>query len=89
MTVKTRNRLITLSILAAPFCFLPGSPAFLDAEPLPPVAPLPNPNGYDDLVKAGQMITGDPGNYNQLNEQQLRASWLQRMLKRCNCCAPV
>ena len=53
MTGKTRNWLITLFILASPFV-LPGSPVFWDAEPLPPVAPLPNPNGYDDLVKAGK-----------------------------------
>lgn len=71
MTTKTRNWLITLFILASPFLLFLGLLLFWTAEPLPPLAPLPNPNGYDDLMKAGQTITGDPGNYNQLNEQQL------------------
>ena len=65
MTVRTRNRLITFSILAGPFIFLFCLLLFWDAEPLPPVPPLPNPNGYDDLVKAGETITGDVGNYRQ------------------------
>jgi hypothetical protein len=71
MTVRTRHRLIALSIIAAPFVFLVCLLLFWDAEPLPPVPPLPNPNGYDDLVKAGQMITGEPGDYNELNKRQL------------------
>jgi hypothetical protein len=71
MTVRTRNRFITFSILAGPFVFLLCLLLFWDAEPLPPIPPLPNPNGYDDLVKAGQMITGEPDDYNELNEQQL------------------
>ena len=58
MTVRTRNRLIALSIIAAPFVFLACLLLFWDAEPLPPVPPLPNPNGYVDLVKAGETITG-------------------------------
>jgi hypothetical protein len=71
MTTKTRNWLFTLLILAAPFLFFLGLLLFWTAEPLPPLAPLPNPNGYDDLVKAGRTIQGNPGDYNQMNEQQL------------------
>ena len=71
MTTKTRNWLITLLILASPFLIFLGFLLFWTAEPLPPIAPLPNPNGYDDLVKAGQMITAIPADYDQLNEQQL------------------
>ena len=56
MTVRTRNRLIAFSIMAAPFVFLLCLLLFWDAEPLPPVPPLPNPNGYDDLMKAGKMV---------------------------------
>lgn len=59
MTVKARNRLIAFSIMAAPFVFLICLILFWTAEPLPPIAPLPNPNGYADLVKAGQMVTND------------------------------
>jgi hypothetical protein len=45
MTKKTRNWLIALSILAFPFVLFLSFLIFLE-EPLPPVAPLPNPNGY-------------------------------------------
>jgi hypothetical protein len=37
----------------------------------PPPRPLPNPNGYDDFVWAGQNVTGNP--YAATNESQLRA----------------
>jgi len=72
MTVRTRNRLITFSILAGPFIFLFCLLLFWDAEPLPPVPPLPNPNGYDDLVKAGETIKGDVGNLNEMGQAELR-----------------
>lgn len=39
----------------------------------PPSPPVPNPNGYDDLVKAGQMITGNFGNIEKFGETELRA----------------
>ena len=71
MTTKTRNWLMTLLILASPFLLFLGLLLFWTAEPLPPVAPPPNPNGYDVLVKAVQTVADDPGDYNQLNEQQL------------------
>lgn len=74
MTVKTRNRLIALSIVTAPFVFLLCLLLFWDAEPLPPVPPLPNPNGYDDLVKAGQMISGNVGNYDEMGQSEFRAT---------------
>ncbi|HUA39204.1 MAG TPA: hypothetical protein VMA35_12505 [Candidatus Sulfopaludibacter sp.] len=73
MTVRTRNRLITFSILAGPFIFLFCLLFFWEAEPLPPVPPLPNPNGYDDLVKAGEMIKGDVGNYDEMGQAELLA----------------
>jgi hypothetical protein len=73
MTVRTRNRLIAFSILAAPFVFLICLLLFWNAEPLPPVPPLPNPNGYDDLVKAGQMITDKVGDFDKMNEEELRS----------------
>ena len=70
MTSKTRNWLITLLILASPFLFFLGLLIFWNAEPLPPVAPLPSPNGYEDLVKAGRLIKSMAG-YDQTNELQL------------------
>ncbi len=71
MATKTRNWLITLFILASPFLFFLALLFFWTAEPLPPLAPLPNPNGYDDLANAGRAVTGDPGEYTQMDEQQL------------------
>jgi hypothetical protein len=71
MTKKTRNWLIVLSILAFPFVLFLGCLIFME-EPLPPLAPLPNPNGYDDLVKAGQMIKGDVWDYDTANLEKLR-----------------
>ena len=73
MTVRTRNRLIAFSIIAAPFVFLLCLLLFWDAEPLPPVPPLPHLNGYEDLVKAGQMITQNVSHHDEMNQQELRA----------------
>lgn len=72
MTVRTRNRLITFSILAGPFVFLLCLLLFWDAEPLPPLPPLPHPNGYDDLVKAGNMVSNDFEDYDELTSAKLR-----------------
>ena len=70
MATKTRNWLITLFILASPFLLFLGLLVFWDAGTLPPLAPLPNPNGYENLVKAGRVIKSMAG-YDQTNEQQL------------------
>jgi hypothetical protein len=72
MTKKTRNWLITLAILIFPFVLFFGFLIFME-EPVPPLAPLPNPNGYDDLLKASQMLaasgdSSDATNLNQLRE---------------------
>jgi hypothetical protein len=72
MTVRTRNRLITFSILAGPFIFLFCLLLFWDAEPLPPAPALPNPNGYDALVKAEQMLSADTSDYYETNVDQVR-----------------
>jgi hypothetical protein len=72
MTVRTRNRLITFSILAGPFVFFLSLLLFWDAEPLPPVPPLPNPNGYEDLVRAGKMIKGEVWDYDKADLAKLR-----------------
>jgi hypothetical protein len=72
MTVRTRNRLIALSIIAAPFVFFLGLLLFWDAEPLPPIPPLPNPNGYEDLVKAGAMADDNTGDYYEMKLEELR-----------------
>jgi hypothetical protein len=76
MTTKTRNRLIVLFILAFPFVVLFGFLISQVASPLPPIQLLPNPNGYDDLVKAGKMVavnaTINTTFYGDMGEPQLQ-----------------
>lgn len=42
-------------------------------EPRSPAKPFPNPNGYDDFVKAGKLVSGNAGDYSTMAEQQLTA----------------
>jgi hypothetical protein len=74
MTTKTRNRLIVAFILAFPFMVLFGFLVSQVVGPLPPIQPLPNPNGYDDFVKAGEMLSSDFSNddYRQFSVEKLR-----------------
>jgi hypothetical protein len=46
---------------------------FTLSQPAPALPPLPQPNGYDDFVKAGGMVTGDYGNYGTMSQEELRA----------------
>jgi hypothetical protein len=39
----------------------------------PPPQPLPNPNGYDDFVKAGQMVKGNPSTNDTMSKEELTA----------------
>ena len=72
MKTQTRNWLIALAVLACPFVLFLGFLIFKDLEPLPPLASLPNPNGYDDLVKAGKMLSPGTSDYNGKNAEQLQ-----------------
>lgn len=71
MMKQTRNRLIAIFTLAFPFVLFLGFLVFM-AEPLPPPTPMPNPNGYDDLVKAGEMVSTNTWDYDKANLEQLR-----------------
>lgn len=71
MTRQTRNWFLAPSILLFPFVLFFGCLVFME-EPLPSVAPLPNPNGYDDLVKAGKMLSAIEDDYYKTNEAVLR-----------------
>lgn len=44
---------------------------FAGRTPQPP--PLPNPNGYDDFLRAGRMVTGKVGDFRHLDHDALRA----------------
>ena len=39
----------------------------------PKVIPMPNPNGYDDFVKAGLMLKGKPYDYPKMSHEELSA----------------
>ena len=72
MTHQTRNRLFALFILAFPILVLFWFIVSESVAPLPPVQPLPNPNGYDVLIKAGQMVSTNSWNYASASLEQLR-----------------
>ena len=73
MTKKSRNWLMMLlSIPVAVILAVTGLLIFDAVRPLPPIPPLPNPNGYDDLVKAGEMADNNIGNYNEMKLGELR-----------------
>ncbi|MDB6125808.1 MAG: hypothetical protein JWQ71_4801 [Pedosphaera sp.] len=67
---KTIKRLVAFIIIAnlviIIFVFLGGNSST-------PSNPLPNPNGYDDFVKAGQLLSGTDGVSNKISQQDLRA----------------
>jgi len=72
--------LAALVILTAAFAFL-----ILTANKSAPLPPLPNPNGYDDLVKAGQMLDGDLPGWQELrdmSEEELRTAFASTALSK-------
>jgi hypothetical protein len=71
MTKKTRNWLLALFIVAFPFVLFWGFLILME-EPPPPLAPQPNPNGYDELVKAGKMLPDVAGEYDKMNREELQ-----------------
>jgi hypothetical protein len=74
MTKKSRNWLmVLLSIPVAAILAVTGLLIFNAARPLPPIRPLPNPNGYDALVKAGEMAAIETGDFNETKLEDLRA----------------
>ena len=70
--MKPKLRALLLALVAlialagfAVLLFTVGKPA--------PLAPLPNPNGYDDIVKAGSLVSGDAIAARELPLEELRA----------------
>ncbi len=70
--MKPKLRMLLLALVAlvalagfAVLLFTVGKPA--------PLPPLPNPNGYDDFTRAGQMRAGQLDDYRTATEEELRA----------------
>lgn len=72
MTSKTRNRLTLILVLGIPATVFIFS-IFYNAFKLPPPPAVPISNGYDDLVKASQMIAPSVGDYTNHDLSQMQA----------------
>lgn len=73
MTATARRRILLTSIFGLPLALFFSILLFeLAHPPFDPLAPLPNPDGYDDLVKAGQLVSEDSGNIESASAAQLR-----------------
>lgn len=73
MTKKSRNWLIVLLLIPTVIVIaVVGLLVFQELQPLPPIRPLPQPNGYDGLVQAAGMISTESWDYEAFDEAQLR-----------------
>jgi hypothetical protein len=72
MTQKTRNRLALILVLGIPTAIFVCS-IFYNAFHLTPPPPMPNPNGYDDLMKAARMVSPKVDGYSTSNVDDLQA----------------
>jgi hypothetical protein len=63
---------VLLLIPSAVILAVTGRLIFDATRPLPPIQPLPAPNGYDDFVKAGEMADNNTGDYYEMKLEELR-----------------
>ena len=70
MPRKARNLLLALVVI---YALAVLTVLFLPMGRTAPRPPLPNPNGYDDFVKAGQAVTGSVWNFPELDHDSLGA----------------
>lgn len=75
MLPRTMPRMIRLLLvcLAVVLVLALGSLLVCKSGSAPARAPLPNPNGYDDFVQAGQAVVGTPSDYSTMSVDNLRA----------------
>jgi hypothetical protein len=69
MSKNVRKALLALLVILVLLFVVLG----IIMAPLPPTEPLPNPNGYDDFVRAGKMIAGPLDDAAKLALDELRA----------------
>src|SRR5580658_10342194 len=76
MARKTRKML--LGVLFSGVIMLVALYVFVGMSP--PFPPLPNPNGHDDFLRPGKMVTGKVDDFTDLDREALRA-WVEKMRK--------
>jgi hypothetical protein len=69
--MKIRTRPILLALAAALVLAIITVMAFVYGRTTP-FPPLPNPNGYDDFVQAGELLSGRIGDYRDLSSEELK-----------------
>lgn len=69
MRKKLRMTLLGLAVV-----FTVGFTALIisTSRRAPPLPPLPNPNGYDDFVQAGGLLSGQIGDFREMSHDDLR-----------------
>jgi hypothetical protein len=74
MTEKKKKWLIILCVLAPVVLVLSVAfpLVFESLQTLPPIAASPNPNGYEDLIRAGGMVSPDTAKFTRMNLAELR-----------------
>jgi len=73
MTKKSRKWLFVLLLIPGALILAVTGLLIFDAtRPLPPIQPLPAPNGYDDFVNAGEMADNNTGDYYEMKLEELR-----------------
>ena len=70
MLQKFRKPLLALAVI---FVLAILTVLFLSGSRTPPLPPLPNPNGYDDFLKASEVVTGNFRDFRELNRDSLGA----------------
>jgi hypothetical protein len=63
--------LVLMLVLVVTFVVAALALALFTMGGTPVLPPLPNPNGYDDFVKANKAVTGDVGNFPSLDRESL------------------
>ncbi|MBI2927245.1 MAG: hypothetical protein HYY24_16245 [Verrucomicrobia bacterium] len=71
--MRRKSFIAGLTVVVVAFLLALGATALLRPRRTTPAAPVPNPNGYDDLARAGRMLTEDVLGFSKMSREELRA----------------